>query len=327
MQTPKNHHYTYIQEAIDHTQQSYVEAHMDEIGMVPTEDPAVFKAPNFYHRIYIEADILSARNALPMHSHSAIEIIYYASGSNVQYLAGIKRYRLQKGDIVCTPPGINHRVLRPEAGAEPCRRYLLSFIPSFMLDLQGKEASSCFAGETDAFILHTTGTKWEPLEQLFENCVRENNERGLHWRQMLRHYAELIMIQLLRAQSEDTTPAPKAEQSGLFEELLAYVEANLDKQITLYETAKHFFVSQRTVTRIFQSNLDISFYRYVTLRRLDNARKLMLYELPMEEICTLVGFSDYPTFYRAFVKECGISPSQMKKVERNEMENGGACHP
>lgn len=326
MQSWKKQYYTYIQETISHTQRSYVDAHMDEIGMVPTVDPAVFASADLYQHIFSGSDCLNVRSALPMHSHNFLEIIYYASGSNIQYLSGVKRYRLQKGDIVCTPPGVNHRVLRPDTNAEPCRRYLFTCSASFLQNLQRKDVYSLLSEEKDAFILRTSGTKWESLGQLFESCIQENNEQSLYWRQMLTHYANLLLIQLIRARNENL-PAPKAEKAGLFEELLAYVDDNLEKRVTLANAAQQFFISQRTLTRIFQENLDISFYRYVTLRRLDTARKLMSQELSMEEICAMVGFSDYPTFYRAFKKEFGISPSQMKKLERDAAQKGGMEMP
>ena len=90
------------------------------------------------------------------------------------------------------------------------------------------------------------------------------------------------------------------------------MDENLNGKITLSETAQHFYTSERTITREFQKNLGISYYRYVTQRRMLMASNLIARDAPLEEVCQRIGYLDYPTFYRAFKKEYGISPRQMK---------------
>lgn len=314
MKTSKKQHFTYIHETISLAQREMVEAHMDEIGMNPTTEPSVYEAPALYQNIFAGSDILDVRSSLPIHSHTFAEIIYYASGRDIECLAGVHRYRLQKGDIMCVPPGLNHRVLRPD-GTEPCIRYLMTFNPSFLENVFGQNYQWGPEGVKKPFILRTEGSKWESLGELFRICVRENSLKEPCWRQMLSGCANILMVQLLRAFREDSPPTIKAEKAGLFEGLLTYVDDNLKNKITLSAAARDFFTSERTITREFQKNLDISFYRYVTQRRLDVARNLLLEDIPMEAVCARVGFSDYPTFYRAFKKQYGLSPRQMKKME------------
>jgi len=125
---------------------------------------------------------------------------------------------------------------------------------------------------------------------------------------MISGAAQMLLTMIVR--SSDLSI--KAEKDGIFESVLAYVDENLNQKITLTETAQHFYTSERTVTREFQKNLGISFYRYVTQRRMLMAGNFIRTGIPLEEVCQKVGYSDYPTFYRAFKKEYGISPRQMK---------------
>ncbi len=59
--------------------------------------------------------------------------------------------------------------------------------------------------------------------------------------------------------------------------------------------------------------MGISFYQYVTQRRLVAAKNLILQNIPMEIVAGKVGFSDYSSFYRAFKSEYGISPRQFRE--------------
>jgi AraC-like DNA-binding protein len=107
----------------------------------------------------------------------------------------------------------------------------------------------------------------------------------------------------------------KSEMPELLDKILSFVEDHLLEEITLDNTAKRFFVSRSTISNIFRKEINISFYRYVTQRRLVAAKNFILEEFPMDSIAEKVGFSDYSSFYRAFKNEYGISPRQFKSQQ------------
>ena len=61
--------------------------------------------------------------------------------------------------------------------------------------------------------------------------------------------------------------------------------------------------------------MGISFYRYVTQRRLLESKLLIKSGMPMEQVSISVGFQDYSSFYRAFKAEFGQSPAQFRKEQ------------
>ena len=62
---------------------------------------------------------------VPLHSHSFYELMYCRNSCGIEYLLGPDRYRLQRGDLVFAPPGINHRPLLTDQLVEPCRREVI----------------------------------------------------------------------------------------------------------------------------------------------------------------------------------------------------------
>jgi len=60
--------------------------------------------------------------------------------------------------------------------------------------------------------------------------------------------------------------------------------------------------------------MKVSFYHFVTQRRLISAKTLILDGVSAETASAKVGFGDYSTFYRAFKREYGISPMEYRKL-------------
>lgn len=104
-----------------------------------------------------------------------------------------------------------------------------------------------------------------------------------------------------------------ANEKVLLNNILAYIEKNYDQRITLQSIALHFYVSKSTISHTFSRELGISFYCYVTQRRLQAAELLILQGIPLSEINEKVGFADYANFHRAFRQKHGISPRQFRK--------------
>lgn len=96
---------------------------------------------------------------------------------------------------------------------------------------------------------------------------------------------------------------------------LIFIELNLSLNLSLDDTGKRFFVSRSTINNTFRKEMGISFYQYVTQRRLVAAKSKILENIPLEAVASEVGFSDYSSFYRAFKNEYGISPRKFREQQ------------
>lgn len=264
------------------------------------------------HYVDTAAEVTNAHIPVPFHSHDFYEVIYFKNSIGVEYLIGSERYRVQKGDIVMTAPGVAHCPLLPENMTEPYLRDTLRISEEFIALVTANYLASDFAEAPDSFLLRTAGTRWEFLGELFRQSVAESEEQKPGWELALLGRTIQLLVHLHRATLEQAIAPAKAETPELVDRVLEYIEAHLHEKITLSDVAHRFYVSQSTITQTFRNKLGLSFYRCVTQRRLVAAKRLIEGDAALESIAEAVGFTDYSAFYRAFKQEFGISPRQYR---------------
>ncbi len=276
----------------------------------------------FYQELEMDSDYVDAhqdasfsKDSVNLHSHEFYELLYCRTG-NIEYLLGTERFKVSSGDVIIVPPGVSHRPIFPERLDEPYRRYVMWFSKKMIEVVKDKWQinSSFFSKPT---FLHTTSSPMEQeIKELFSSACYENIDRQIGWQTSIFGKAcELICV--LTRTLDNPTKIPLPEQKELIDEIVSYIEEHLQDKISLESISKHFYVSESTVSKLFKRKLDISFYHHVTARRLVAAKNLIIKNEPIDAIYSMVGFSDYSTFFKAFKKEYGISPTQFKKMYGN----------
>ncbi len=111
--------------------------------------------------------------------------------------------------------------------------------------------------------------------------------------------------------TEDLILAKKSEE---VERLLAYIDERLDADLSVECICHDMHLSKTGLYRLFSEHMGCGVNQYVTARRMETARGLLLHtDLPVSEICTRVGIANYGYFCRLFKKRNGISPLQYRK--------------
>ena len=245
-----------------------------------------------------------------LHSHSFYELLYCCNNCGAEYLVGTERYRLQRGDIVLVPPGVSHRPLLPETVVQTYDRYVLWLSPEFMENY----IHSFFDPFQGRLLLRTWGTRWESLGELFHRGIREAEQQRDGWEAAVAGNTITLLTQIKRALGDRTTDLLTAEKPELLDKLMAFVEENYAEPINIDALARRFFVSSSTISHLFRQKMDVSFYRYVTQRRLIAAKTLIGQGVHLQAVAGRTGFPDYSGFYRAFKQTYGISPRQYREL-------------
>jgi len=95
---------------------------------------------------------------------------------------------------------------------------------------------------------------------------------------------------------------------------LQLMKESSDPNLSLESVAEAVNVHPVTLSRIFKQQTGINFVRYLTQKRLELARQLLLQtNRKIIDIAEEVGYMDYPYFRNKFKKEFGLSPSEFRK--------------
>ena len=265
-------------------------------------------------------DISYTPENIQLHSHSFYEILYCESG-RIQYLIADKRYHIRVGDIILIPPGISHRPIFYEEMTEPYSRIVLWISSDFLRSMSAlcPEELLHQIRSSEHFLLRTESTPYRYLESLFKRGVQETTEMLPMWNIALYGNTTLLLAHLSRMLLSTDNIFPSETQEDI-DKIITYIENNYAKKITLETTAKQFHISTSTLGKLFYNKLGISFYQFVTQRRLINSKIQIEEGVTMEEVALTCGFCDYSAFYRAFKKEYGISPREYKKLVSHTVE-------
>ena len=97
--------------------------------------------------------------------------------------------------------------------------------------------------------------------------------------------------------------------------ILAYLDENFHKKITLDDLAERFYINKFYLARLFRERYGSSVINYLLYLRISRAKELLRFtEMTVEEVGARCGMPDANYFSRAFRKIEGMSPSEFRKL-------------
>lgn len=105
-----------------------------------------------------------------------------------------------------------------------------------------------------------------------------------------------------------------------------FIEKHLTRGVTLETAAQYMNISSHYFSKLFKSEMGQNFIDYVTERRVEWAKDLILStQLPLSTIAFELGFNEANYFSKVFKKSTGETPSQYRKrMEKERSEENRA---
>lgn len=171
--------------------------------------------------------------------------------------------------------------------------------------LQPRESPQRELGEALLQLLRLSSC--EPLQQ------EQQLERVGLDRAILRLIALLLCGDLIQAarQQENTR---RGSKSQIFDQLLDWIEANLDRSLQLSDLVEQSGYSQRSLRNFFQERFGCGPIHWIRSRRLSGARARLLSPGPSDTVSVIAACFGYPhlsQFSRDFQKAYNVRPSDL----------------
>ena len=242
-------------------------------------------------------EVLHARfteHAYPLHTHAAWTLLLIDEGA-VRYALDRHEHAATASLVTLLPPGVPHDG-RAATGRGFRKRVLYldpdALEPSLIGAAVDRPALADPALHRHIDALHAVlAGRPEPLEA----------------------QSRLALIQqLLRARLR-AVPVPPPDP-GLAADLRDLLDSRIRQGLTLAEAAALLHAHPAHLVRAFTARYGLPPHRYLTGRRVDLARTLLLAGLPPAEAATRAGFYDQPHLTRHFRRTLGVTPARYARA-------------
>lgn len=249
---------------------------------------------------------------LDAHYHDFYEIFCFIDG-DVDYWVDGRFYHLQSGDLLLIHPSELHKP-SPRSKEDRYERIVLWLDPAYLADLGEGALMDCFdpASPRCRKMLRPSSAEKNQLLTLFQQMAQEYN--GDAFGKELCTYGLLLQTMTLinRIAGRPQKIQEKYSTPTLIADILAYIGAHYHENLSLDCLSAHFFINKYYLSHEFKKAVGTGVHRYITLKRLSVAYRLLSEGGTPNEVSALCGFGDYTSFFRAFKAEYGISPAALK---------------
>ena len=230
-------------------------------------------------------------------------VLYFLQGSG-NIIINSKTYRIHAGDVICTAPTeMYHCTIDPNMYHERIVLHVnQQFFADFPCDTSVLEESRSHHIPANLVTSSGLGDKFTELLKLAQQTGPANNILSVC------KVAELLVLL-----QEIPTHIPAVTDNARIDRVLAYLNENYTKNITVESIAEQFHITSSHLAHLFKAHAGIPLWNYVILQRLHLANGCMQQGLSAEEACYRAGFDNYANFYRLYKKYMGFAPSRYKK--------------
>ena len=245
------------------------------------------------------------------HTHDSFEIILSMSDCATFYVEDVA-IPLRKGMLILIPENTPHYGLKDQHMVDS---YTLRITPETLDQLSSLQTdikSILFHANVSTIL---SQENFDRLSALLENCTLHGNGFG---EDFLRESDFLQIMYLIGdiLRKEGMTAVAKSESASLkIQPVLDYIHKHYAEELSLESISEHFYVSKYHLSHIFKESTGVTLHTYLTNYRIQEACKLLLSGVSVQDTGAMVGFANNSHFVRIFGKIIGVSPGKYAQNE------------
>lgn len=234
-----------------------------------------------------------------LHNHDGFELYLFIRGDTEYIVEGIV-YDLMPYDLIIIPPDIMHRAVH-KSDTE-YERFVINIENSFFSENKCEyylKALNRSTPKIDGDIVLSSGIAdaLSRLLTLTNDFTYENTA-----------VYQAVLIEILHMLSSIDDTQNGVHEENRIHEIITYINNHYTEKIQLDELAEKIFISKCHMCRIFKEATGYTLVGYINHTRITNVRRMCRTGMNIGEACERSGFGNYTNFYKAFIKENGVSP-------------------
>lgn len=250
----------------------------------------------------------------PVHWHTALELIMPISES-YSVEVNNERYTFGAGDIFLIPPGELHALFAPPSG----ERIIMLIDYSLLCNLNGMDALLRSLHPYRLVRVSEEPALAERLKNYLVNLEKEYFEHAPY--SEARIYSLLLSFFVFLGRESHAVEAPfsnfasgkQHEYVEKFMKVCNYISDHCTEEISVEQLADIAGFSRFHFARLFKQFTGISYYDYLTRKRIEHAEQLLITpDISITEVAMHSGFNSLSTFNRVFKALKNCTPSEYK---------------
>ena len=225
-------------------------------------------------------------------------------------------FRLQAGDILLINSDSGKR---PAVSlSAPFYEYVTLWLDDHFfssMKMTGEDLMHCFKEslQQDRILLHPDPQIVDAVRKACGRIEQEQSETA-YGNHILMYSAVIeILVLITRAYSElPHTRQKDRTDNELINQILIYINEHVTEDLTLDQIARQFYISRNYFSHQFKLYTGCSPYQYILKKRLNIAHSMLSNGANVSDACDSCGFNDYSNLLKAFRREFGKNPSEIK---------------
>ena len=235
----------------------------------------------------------------PSHVHDVVEIVCLLEGNVKMTIAG-KELTLFPGDIAIAFPVIPHSY---DEVSQDASGLSLIFQPDTIMEFY--HTFRTMQPVHPLLLGPDKAPELEPIIRAMLKIIAQGQSTPL----------KLGYLHLFLSYLFSCLPliSGSSSHSTMTYQVLQYISEHFTEPLTLETTAHGLGISRIHLSHIFSQQLHINFRQYINTLRIDRARTLLRNpSYSISQVSYLCGYGNQRTFHRAFLLQCGMTPSQFR---------------
>ncbi len=259
---------------------------------------------HFHHTLTIDPstdDLL-----FKSHSHNMIEIYYFLRG-NAHFSVEGNIYKLERGSVIIMASGQTHNLL-----LDPSHVY-----ERIVLNIDSSAVPSVYEAIREQVANGNNFFELEKSEQLwFEESLNYIKHVSEDMRKNLINAFSTMVFSLISTKITAKSSTPPIQDETI-KGTINFINKNLAKKLSLDIIAKSVYCNKTVLNRKFRKIMGCNVWEYVVRKRIYTARQTLFNSLDINKAFAKSGFNDYSSFFKAYKKLIGVSPSEdVKKISK-----------
>lgn len=121
-----------------------------------------------------------------------------------------------------------------------------------------------------------------------------------------------LLVRTVRSIASYVRKQRSTSNNQLVKSILAIVDQEIDREMTLHTVADRLFVNSSYLSRLFKQETGVSFSAYVLERKMERAKAVLQEGGKVYDAARLVGYRDVSYFTKVFRKYWGVTPGEVK---------------